>query len=115
MNFFSTNFKTNIESHKIELENSKYLFLMKAIKPELVVKHLPKLSLVQYFCSIGSLAAMWFGTIISGALTDISCKFKYLLLIIHRILFRNRNILNERYNRNIWGRIQLFEWIIKKT
>ncbi len=112
--FFSTNFKTNVESDKIELENSKYLFLMKAIRPQLVVRHLPKLSLVQYFCSIGGLAAMWFGTTISEALTDISCKFKYLLLIIHRILFRNRNILNERYNRNIWGRIQLFEWIIKK-
>jgi hypothetical protein len=109
--FFSADFKTNIES---QLENSKYLFLMKTVKPELVVTHLAKLSLVQYFCSIGGLASMWFGTTISGALTDISCKFKYLLLITHRILFRNRNILNERYYRNVWGRIQLFEWIMKK-
>jgi hypothetical protein len=96
------------------LANLKSVVLMKCFKLELEVTHLPKLSLIQYFCSFGDLAAMWFGITINGALTHISSILKYLLLIIHRILFRNVNIFNGSYNQVIRRRIQLLERIMKK-
>ncbi len=80
----------------------------KMIKHDLKFAHLPKMNLLEYFCSVGGLISMWFGISVYDLTLIFFRKSKkriiYLLGLIESELkiftfFHSRNLIKNKFNR----------------
>jgi hypothetical protein len=71
----------------LEILENIYFHIIKSVKYEITFNYLPKMNLVEYFCSVGGLVSMWFGlSIYDIALIFVIYSKMKITLIFYSIL-----------------------------
>jgi hypothetical protein len=77
-----------------------YFVPFKTFKNEIIFNHLPKLNLVEYFCSTGGLISMWFGISVYDLLLIFMRETKERILYPLTIIgLKIKNLMNLKFKR----------------
>jgi hypothetical protein len=91
----------------LEILENIYFHIIKSVKYEITFNYLPKMNLVEYFCSVGGLVSMWFGlSIYDIALIFVIYSKMKITLIFYSIL--------ENLEKNFLQFSSLKKWFHQK-